>query len=279
MVVSHPTDHYEGAVAEVNVTVGEENKTIISKDLTKIEKAPDRFEANFTDAEGNALVNATVSFEINGNVYNRTTDANGTAGMNINLEAGEYTITITNPTTGETKQNTITVLSRFEDANDLVKYFRNESQYVITVLGDDGKIAPNGTVVTFNINGVFYNRTVNESGQVKLTINLNPGDYVITAEYKGCRVSNNITVLPVLTGNNITKKYGEPGAYEATLVDGQGNPFANQTITFNINGVFYNRTTDSNGIAKLNINLMPGEYIITANYGEARISNKVTVTA
>ncbi|SDA67919.1 Ig-like domain repeat protein [Methanobrevibacter millerae] len=270
---------YDSANATATITVEAPEETIFSEDLVKVEKAPDRFEANFTDAEGKPLANANVTFELNGNVYTRVTDANGKAGMNINLEAGNYTIVITNPVTGEVKNNTITVLSRFVDANDLVKYFRNESQYVITVLGDDGKVAAAGTVVTFNINGVFYNRTVNESGQVKLSINLNPGDYIITAEYKGCRVSNNITVLPVLTGNDLTKKYGVAGAYEATLVDGQGKPYANQEIEFNINGVFYKRTTDSNGVAKLNINLMPGKYIITATYGAAAISNNVTVTA
>ncbi|WP_296885544.1 hypothetical protein, partial [uncultured Methanobrevibacter sp.] len=60
---------------------------------------------------------------------------------------------------------------------------------------------------------------------------------------------------------------------------GEGNPLANTNVTFNINGVFYNRTTDSDGIAKLNIRLMPGEYIITSSYNECYISNKITVTA
>ena len=42
--------------------------------------------------------------------------------------------------------------------------------------------------------------------------------------------------------------------------------FANQIIIFNINGVFYDRTTDNEGIARLNINLMAGKYIITSMY-------------
>ena len=271
-------DKYASTSTTQNISV-EPEETIISEDMTKVEKAQDKFEATFTDKEGNALANTKVTFEIHGGTYTRTTDANGKAAMAINLEAGNYTIKMTNPVTGEVKTNNITVVSRFQEANDLVKYFRNESQYVIKVLGDDGNIAPVGTIVTFNINGVFYNRTVNATGHVKLNINLNPGEYIITGECNGCLVSNKVTVLPTLTGEDLTKKYGVAGAYEVKLVDGQGKPYAGQSIRLNINGVFYDRTTNSDGIAKLNINLMPGQYIVTATYGYAAISNTVTVTA
>ena len=45
----------------------------------------------------------------------------------------------------------------------------------------------------------------------------------------------------------------------------------------NINGVFYNRTTDENGIARLNINLQAGEYIITTSYNACNIANTIKV--
>jgi len=53
----------------------------------------------------------------------------------------------------------------------------------------------------------------------------------------------------------------------------------NIEVEFNINGVFYKRFTDEYGKASLNINLGPGEYIITAKNpvsGEMH-SNTVTV--
>ncbi|MBQ9026139.1 MAG: hypothetical protein IJ104_07180, partial [Methanobrevibacter sp.] len=113
----------------------------------------------------------------------------------------------------------------------------------------------------------------------QLNINLQPGDYVITAEYKGFMVSNNIKVLPTLTAQDLTKTYGTKDQFVANLVDGQGKPYANQKIEFNINGVMYYRTTDSQGNAKLNINLLPGEYIITSKYNDAVIGNTVKVNA
>ena len=74
-------------------------------------------------------------------------------------------------------------------------------------------------------------------------------------------------------------RYRDGTKFEAKLVDGQGKPFANQAITFNVHGVFYTRNTDANGIARLNINLMAGEYIITSVYSPngAAISNKITI--
>ena len=271
-------DKYKPATANKTITVENEIATVVASNLTKVEKASDRFEAVFTDSEGNALANRDVTFELRGTTYTRTTDANGKAGMNINLIPGTYSIKTTNPVTGESVTNTITVLTRLE-GSDITKYFRNGTQYRVKVLDDNGNLAKAGEVVTFNINGVFYNRTTGADGFVQLSINLLPGDYIVTAQYKGCKISNIVKVLPVLTGKDLTKKFGQSGAYEATLLDAQGKPYANQEITLNINGVLYKRTTDANGVAKLNINLQAGKYIITASYNQAVTSNTITVTA
>ena len=72
-------------------------------------------------------------------------------------------------------------------------------------------------------------------------------------------------------------KYGDEGKFTAKTLDGQGNPLANQNLTFNIHGVFYNKTTDENGIASLNINLNKGEYVITSYWNDYQIGNKITV--
>lgn len=257
---------------------GNETGSILSEDLTKIEKNSSKFEAKFIDIFSN-ITNTEIIFKINNVEYKRNTDNSGVAKLAINLNPGNYTIQSFNPKTGEIKNNTITVLPRIVENNDLEKFYRNASQYWIKVLDDTGNPAKANEIVTFNINGVFYNRTTNASGYVKLNINLQQGDYIITAEYKGCSVSNNIKVKSILSAEDLTKKYGTPDQFKVKLVDGEGNPLANTNVTFNINGVFYNRTTDSNGISKLNIRLMPGEYIITSSYNECYISNKITVTA
>ena len=121
------------------------------------------------------------------------------------------------------------------------------------------------------------------NGIASMGINLAPGEYTITATnpVNNQQYSNQITVKSIIQSSDLTKKYGKSGAYEAKILDNNGNPLANANVRLNIHGVFYNRITDANGIAHLNINLLPGNYIITAfvdtNGATAAQSNKITV--
>jgi len=160
----------------------------------------------------------------------------------------------------------------------LVKYYRNASQFTVRIVLADGSYAGEGEEVTFNINGVFYKRYTDANGYALLNINLLPGDYIITSYYKDCRESNSIKVLPVLFTKDLKMKYMDGSHFTAHLLDGQGNAYPNQVVSYNVNGVFYNRLTDENGDSNLLIRLLPGEYIITSSYNELNASNKITIS-
>jgi len=269
------TVEYDGIKAYSTVTV---NPTIVAKDFTKIFRNNTQYYGEFRNSDGSLLRNTDVKFNINGVFYTRTTNDQGVAKMNINLNPGSYILTATNPTNGEMQSVTITVLTSIVENYDLTKYYKNDSQYRIRLLDSQGNPVGAGVSVEFNINGVFYTRTSDAQGYVKMNINLNPGTYVITANYNGLMASNTIKVLPIIKAEDLVMSYRDGSKFEATLLDGQGKPYANQNMTFNINGVFYTRPTDDNGIARLNINLMAGEYIITSMYENgAATSNKVTI--
>ena len=224
------------------------------------------------------LENIKLSFNINGRIYYRTTGILGTASLPINLPPGNYTITIERLDTHEKASNPVIVYSHFSENKNLNMSYKNGS-YTVQLNKQHDKPAGAGEVVTFNINGILYNRKTNSSGQATLNINLPPGNYIVTADYNGDKVSNTILVRPVITASDLTKVYGSPDPFVAKLVDGQGRPYSGKTVTFNINGVIYAKTTDSEGLAKLNIALMPGEYIITSTSPNGNsISNKITVT-
>lgn len=250
--------------------------SIIGDNIVKIFQNGTQFFATFYGKDGKPLANNTdVTFNINGVFYTRQTNENGTARLNINLIPGKYILTAINPANNEEKGFNVTVLSNVETAN-LVKYYKNESQFVVKVLNGDGTPA-NGTNVTFNINGVFYTRDV-INGTATLNINLDPGNYTITTMYGKYSVGNNITVLPTLITEDLNMKFQDGSRFTAKALDGQGNPLANQTVFFNVNGVLYNRTTGADGFAKLLIRLNPGKYIITSIWNGYQVGRIITIS-
>ena len=262
---------------EANFTVTVKS-TIDSSDIVKIFRNATQYNAIFTDVNGKPLSNIKVSFNLHGIIYNRTTDKNGAAKLNINLNDGEYILTAFNSATGEMKSNAVKVISLIE-SDDLTKYFRNASQFVVRIRSADGGYVGAGEEIKFNINGMIYSKKTNITGHAKLNINLGQGNYTITTYYKDCSRGNRIEVLPILSAEDLSMKYMDGSQFKAKLVDGKGNPYPNKNVTFNINGVFYNRVTDSDGVAKLNIRLMSGQYIITSSYNGCNIANKITISA
>ena len=254
--------------------------TIEGSDITKIFRNGTQYNAKFMDSSGKTLANNTaVIFNINGVMYTRYTNASGIARLNINLYPGSYIVTSFNPKSGELYANTIDVLSSIVENHDLVKYYKNNSQYCIGILDDEGNPAGANISVLFNINGVLYARLTNASGHVKLNINLYPGDYIVTADYNGLKVSNNIKILPTLVAKDLSMKYRDGSKFEVKVLDGTGKTLPGVSVNLNINGVVYTRVSDSNGIARLNINLMPGQYIITSMYDSLSIANKITISS
>jgi len=275
--VYNSTISYNGTKTQTVVTVKD---TVISKDVTKIFRNNTQYYATFTDSKGNLLKNTEITFNINGIFYTKTTNGDGMARLNINLIPNTYILTAYNPSSGEKHTNIITVLLNIVENHDLTKYYKNESKFSFRLLDNQGRPVGAGVSATLNINGVFYTRSTNASGYVNMNINLPPGTYIATILYNGLSMSNTIKILPILKAKDISMKYLDGTKFEATLLDGKGNPFAGQDITFNINGVFYKKTTDSNGIARLSIRLIAGEYIISSMYENgATISNKVTIVA
>ena len=253
--------HYTDGLATKTNNI-EVLSTIQANDVVKFFRNGTQYCAKFLDGCGSPLVNASVIFNINGVFYKKQTDDNGMAKLNINLRPGVYILTAMHPD-ALMYGNNITVLSTIL-ANDVVKFFRNGTQYCAKFLDGCGSPLVNASV-TFNINGVLYKKQTDYEGVARLNINLFPGKYILTAMHPdGLMYGYNITVLSTIYGDDIVKFFRNGTQYCAKFLDGCGSPLVNASVTFNINGVFYKKQTDDNGMARLNINLFPGEYILTA---------------
>ena len=275
---------YDSMIVNGTITVNKNTKTTLTMDnLVKYFNGPQKLMAKLVDGFGNPIANATVYFTINGKVYARITDENGTASIAIRLLPGEYKASALFNGTDDYDMaavNASVLVKNTILGNDTTLYFRNGTQYVAKFLDSNGKALAN-TDVKFNINGVFYTRVTDENGIARLNIRLDPASYIITAynPVTGEQKANNITVLPRIIAKDLSMKYLDGSTFNAALVDGQGKAISGVNITFNINGVFYHRTTDVNGVASLNIRLISGVYIITSMYDECWASNKITISA
>ncbi|WP_019268876.1 Ig-like domain repeat protein [Methanobrevibacter smithii] len=273
---------YDSMIVNGTITVNKNTKTTLTMDdVVKYFKGAQNLTAKLVDAFGNPIANATVYFTVNGKVYAKTTDKNGTASMGIGLVPNEYKVNAVFNGTKDydkaTANATVTVKNTVL-GNDTTLYFCNGTKYVAKFLDSNGKALAN-TTVKFNINGVFYTRVTDENGTASLTIKLDPKSYVITAynPATGEERANNITVMPTLITKDLSMKFQDGSKFNVTILDGQGKPLANQNVTFNVNGVFYNKVSGADGVASLNINLNAGKYIITSMWNGYQVGNNITI--
>ena len=274
---------YDSMIVNGTITVNKNTKTTLTMDdVVKYFKGAQNLTAKLVDAFGNPIANATVYFTVNGKVYAKTTDENGTASMGIGLVPNEYKVNAVFNGTKDydkaTANATVTVKNTVF-GNDTTLYFCNGTKYVAKFLDSNGKALAN-TTVKFNINGVFYTRVTDENGTAGLGIRLNPKSYVITAynPATGEERANNITVMPTLVTKDLSMKYLDGSNFTALTLDGQGKPLANQNVSFNVNGVFYHKVTNKDGIASLGIRLMAGEYIITSYWNDFQTGNTIKIS-
>ena len=273
---------YDSMTKKGNVTViPNVNVNLDVDDVVMVYHDGTRLVAKLTDYQGKSIVNATIYFNINGVNYTRTTDANGTASIALNLESGVYPVIVAyngSASYSKISKNITVTINPSIIADDLVKMYKNDTKFSAKFLGSDGKVLAD-TQIKFNINGVLYSRITNNDGVGSLAINLRPGEYVLTAynPVTGEQQGFNITVKSLIVTQDLTKYYMNASSFQATIYDKNGSLAVGKNVTFNINGVFYTRTTDENGVVSLAINLRPGEYIITTIYEELDIGNNVVV--
>lgn len=261
------------------ISTSQDDYSLETRDVSMYYKNGTRYSVTLTHFD-NPVENASVIINLNGVNYTRFTDSNGVASLAINLIPGNYSISAFYNYDSKLMDlnSDVEVLSTLV-GNDIQKIYKNDTQYYISVLDNFGNPLADSDI-TFNINGVFYNRKTNEKGIARLNINLLPDEYILTAIHQnGLSYSNKVTVLPSVSGSDIFKIYKNDTQYYASFLNTDGSPLADTEVTFNINGVFYSRMTDADGVAKLNINLEPSSYILTAinPVNNDMCSNKIVV--
>ena len=146
----------------------------------------------------------------------------------------------------------------------------NQLSYQNLEVSSNGSISDN---YSYNFNGEYSG-----SGVIKSNYENNN---VIGLQ----QISNNVVISEpqssvsntTLSGNDTTLYFKNGTSYNVKLTDIDGNVLTNQTVSFLINGKLYNRTTGSNGIASININLGAGKYTVVASYAGSSIKTVLNI--
>ena len=257
-------------IVETNIIFTNEDEKLTSNDLLRI----------MLIGEDNVILgNQDINIKVisGGNVIsdiNTTTSEQGLAEIPLIFGAGTYTINVTydgeklsalyldaeNSTSIDIITNPAIIVGK-----NVTIPTKAKQRFEITLKDDENKLLTNQTV-QFTVNGVTYNRTTDENGIAGLNINLNMGNYPMTVTYNNGNTTVTETYTLTAIQSNTTIKStpvtfeGKGNRFEAQLVDQLGQPIADTTVAFHINGVTYYRVTDSEGKFYLNINLNPGIY-------------------
>ena len=254
------------------------------------------FAVTLTDEDGNAVVNATVSIDIDGDVFEVVTNDNGVGELPFNLAPNVYNITATYAgddvyeSASATATVTVNRAAATLSADDLVMTYKDGSAWIVSLTNPNGDAIANA-YVTVTIAGKTNRIKTNASGMAKLNINLAPGNYTISASFENTKyiaeeISSTVTVnkkQAVLTADDLVMTYKDGSAYSVTLTDADGNALANKVVKITIGTKTYDRKTDENGVASLPINLKVGSYDVSVKFegdtyfDEVEISSTISV--
>ena len=273
-----------------------------------VEKAPDKLIVNVSDysygKSGNLNVKVTdmngkaisgaINVTVDGEVY--ATDVDVTGGMaDVSLEniaLGNHTAEITfnsdnyKEVVVETQFNVVAMdNSTYLSADNLVMSYKDGSSWWVTLTDSDDD-AISEVTVKIGILGKVYNIKTDENGIAKLPINLASGTYYINAtfegneNYAGSFANATITVNKAATSlrsEDLVLSYRDGSSWDVTLVDDYGNAISDVNVALCVNGRTYNVKSDANGVARLTINLAPGNYDVNATFkGNSKYATSFT---
>ena len=162
------------------------------------------------------------------------------------------------------------------------------SKFTVTLTDKNGNpISGKGIKIT--ISGKTYTVKTNANGEASLPINLKAGSYPVSAVFNGDAnykpsnvVSTSVEVytnVRIAENKDLVKDYKDDSKpFKVRALDKYGKPVgAYAKVKMTISGKTYTVNTDANGYATLPINLGPGTYQITTQYGGTTVINQITV--
>ena len=174
------------------------------------------FDVLLTDTNGNRLVNQSVVFAINGWVHNKTTDENGVAHLQINLQDANY-YTCAPCYLGNTTYNAtfasamIDVIKKPITISAAAKSYKataKTKKYTVTLKTIKGSSADgktylkSGRLVKLTVDGKTYTAKINAKGQATFSLKITKkGKYQATVKFDGGKTYESVSKKATITIN------------------------------------------------------------------------------
>ena len=256
-----------------NTEVSKE-KTTISVSKTSIQRGTVLY-IYLKDSNGNPISGKTLSLDIGGNKYTKTTDNNGAVSLKFSSLLGKYTLKVTfNEDSDYLSSNDSFSLNIYQSATKITVSSQSvaRGKYLYAYLKDSSGKAISGQTVKIKFRGKTYTKVTNSNGRVSLKITSVASKYTTkityagNTSYKSSSKSFTLKVYKTKTNITVASKSVIRGKYlYAYLKDSKGNPLASKSVKIKFyyskyRYKYFYKTTNSNGRVSLKINNKPGYY-------------------
>jgi hypothetical protein len=222
-----------------------------------------------------------VGVEVGGNkvlLENNDIDVKGNHTIGVGAYLDEIVINNNNITSDASNVGDVPVWDNFGTDTTGVKIVKGNFTISNNDIETTGDYAVNSGDASGNITN---NELLSSNGEGDNSI-IGLGDVNST----GNPATHNKYLKVIMFANDLTKVYGSADQFIAKVLDENGQPVYNKTITFVLStGETFTATTDADGFAKLDIDLVKGEYLITSRfagdseYGAKSITSNIVVNA
>lgn len=256
-----------------NTEVSKENTTI-SVSKTSIQRGTVLY-IYLKDSNGNPISGKTLSLDIGGNKYTKTTDNNGAVSLKFSSLLGKYTLKVKfNEDSEYLSSNDSFALNIYQSATKITVSSQSvaRGKYLYAYLKDSSGKAISGQTVKIKFRGKTYTKVTNSNGRVSLKITSVASKYTTkityagNTSYKSSSKSFTLNVYKTKTNITVASKSVIRGKYlYAYLKDSKGNPLASKSVKIKFyyskyRYKYFYKTTNSNGRVSLKINNKPGYY-------------------
>ena len=186
-----------------NPSNGEENSNkivvlskLIAEDMKTDYQAGKSYKVKVVNGQGPALANQTVKIHINGEIYNRVTDENGTAYLAIRLNPGTYICT---SSWNDSFVSTKVVVNKLTASISVLTPTVKKGDYYKVKITDKKSSKPIvNQLVLFIYNGTAYGAYSDNAGIAKIKIGLPVGSYQLITGIQSSYWYQNIAVYNTL---------------------------------------------------------------------------------